>query len=143
MNAAVLLGMSLALGAPALKELPKKDSPIVGEWKVEQMTVGGQPSEKVSAMRWLFAVDSVLTIYFDDRPAATHHFVSNPKADPATVDLNSDNQPFLTYRCVFKLEADTLTLHVGWADGSRPAGFECPAGCKSTLYVFRRVKPKD
>src|SRR6476620_11149427 len=60
MNTTVML-TALALGAPARKETPKKEPSIVGEWAVESVNVGGNPSEPASN-RWSFNADGTFDI---------------------------------------------------------------------------------
>jgi uncharacterized protein (TIGR03067 family) len=144
MNATLLLGLSLALGAPALKDPPKKESSIIGEWKAEQIIAGGKPAAAQSSdVRWVFEKDGTRAIWRDGKRAVTGTFVADSKVKPATVDLDTGPAGGATYLCIYKIEGDTLTLIVGWQKVSRPTEFASPDGSQCTLYVFKRVKPKD
>ena len=135
-----LLVAALALGAPALKDPPKKQASILGEWVADQCTVGGKPIPlDGTAIGWTFSADGAVALVNNGRTLDTHHFLADTKASPATVDLNSQKAQEC-YLCTFKVEGDTLTLNVGWIGAGRPTAFECPAGSKCTLYVLKRVK---
>ncbi|HJZ93161.1 MAG TPA: TIGR03067 domain-containing protein [Gemmataceae bacterium] len=144
MNASLLLPVALSLAAPALKDRPKKESSIVGEWKAEQIIAGGKPARAQSSdVRWVFAPDGTRVISRDGKQAQTGTFEADPKAKPATLDLDKGPAGDPRYLCIYKIEGDTLTLNVGWPKADRPTEFASPAGAQCTLYVFRRVKAKD
>jgi len=142
MTPTLLLGVALGLGAPALKEKDKPPS-LVGEWVIEECTVGGKPSPPGSKPnRWVFQADGTRKILGPDgRELVGGQYTTDPKA--GALDLDG-NQPIdAQYLCLYKLDADTLTLNVGWQKVGRPAALESPAGSQCTLYVMKRVKPKD
>lgn len=141
MNTTILLGIALGIGAPALKE---KESPpsLVGEWVIEQSTVGGRPSPPgMNPNRWVFRTDGSRAIFGPDgKELVGGNYTTDPKA--GTLDLDSTGGPVGgEYLCRFKLDGDTLVLNVGWQKAPRPGGLE--PGTQCTLYVMRRVKVKD
>jgi len=139
-----MLFAALAVGAPALKDPPKKESSIVGEWKAEQIIAGGKPAAAQSSdVRWVFAKDGTRAISRDGKQAQTGTFAADPKANPANLDMDKGPAGEPRYLCIYKIEGDTLTLNVGWPNASRPTEFASPAGSQCTLYVFKRVKSKD
>ena len=137
MTTTLLLGLTVAAGAPALKE---KAAPatIVGEWAIEQCTVGGNPSQGVSN-RWVFNADGTRSIVGKEgKEVAGGNYSTDPK--DGTLDLNSTGALGMPYLCRFKVDGDTLTLNVGWQKAPRPPGFDSPPGSQCTLYVMKRVK---
>src|SRR3954451_4894138 len=127
MTPALLLGVALGLGAPALKEKEKPPS-LVGEWVIQECTVGGKPSPPGSnPNRWVFNTDGTRKIVGPDgKDLVGGQYANDPQV--GTLDLDS-NQPIdAQYLCLFKVEGDTLTLNVGWQKAGRPAAFESPLG---------------
>ena len=141
----LLFGLALAVGAPALKE---KDKPptIIGEWTIEESTVGGRPAQPappgISANRWVFRADGSRAIVGPDgQEVVGGQFVADPKT--GNLDLDSTGQGNGSYLCLYKLEGDTLTLNVGWQKAPRPTALESAVGSQCSLYVMKRVKSKD
>jgi uncharacterized protein (TIGR03067 family) len=137
---ATLLFAALSFGAPALKEKPTDT--IVGEWVAVSITVAGKPvTAENPVVHWVFEPDGSRMILRDGERVLTGRFVADPKANPATVDLDKERAGGPKYRCIYAIEVDTLTLNVGWEKSSRPTEFASRDGC--SLYVFKRVKTKD
>jgi len=143
MNTTVLLGLALGIGAPALKEKEKPRS-LVGEWTIEESTVGGKPTPPgTNHNRWVFRADGTRAIFGPDgKELVGGDYSTDPKA--GTLDLDSSGGPVGgQYLCRFKVDGDSLTLNVGWQKAPRPPGFESPPDSQCTLYVMKRVKSKD
>lgn len=143
MNTTVLLGLALGIGAPALKE---KETPpsLVGEWVIEEATVGGKPSPPGSnPNRWVFRADGTRAIFGPGgKELVGGNYTTDPKA--GTLDLDSTGAATgLPYLCRYKVDGDTLTLNVGWQKAPRPDALESPPASKCTRYVMKRVKAKD
>jgi uncharacterized protein (TIGR03067 family) len=135
--------LALTLAAPALKDKSPPAPSLVGEWVIEQATVGGQgPGANPNPNRWVFRADGTRTIL---NSAGTKLVDGHYTADPKTgaVDFDSGMPPASQYLCLYKLEGDTLTLNVGWQKAPRPTEFESPIGSQCTLYVMKRVKAKE
>jgi hypothetical protein len=143
MNTTVLLGLALGIGAPALKE-KETPSSLVGEWAIEEATVGGKPSPPgTNPNRWVFRADGTRAIFGPDgKELAGGNYTTDPKS--GTLDLDStlakDGAPYL---CRYKVDGDTLTLNVGWQKFPRPGALESPPESKCTLYVMKRMKSKE
>ena len=136
----LLVGLALTIGAPALKEKGTPAS-LVGEWEIEDSTVGGKPTGK-SPNRWLFRADGTRAIFGPDgKELIGGNYTADAK--DGTVDLDSTGGPAPggQYLCRFKLDGDKLMLNVGWQKAPRPAGME--PGSECTLYLMRRAKAKD
>lgn len=138
-----MLLIALTLAAPALKDKTTPAPSLVGEWAIEEFTVGGKPSgPDLVPNRWAFNTDGTRAINDNGGKKLVD---GNYTADPKTgaLDLDSGQQAGAPYLCLYKLEGDTLTLNVGWQKAPRPAAFASPMGSQCTLYVMKRVKPKD
>jgi hypothetical protein len=145
MYPSLLAALALSVGAPAVKE--KEKPTIVGEWANEQYTIGGMPPQPAPTgrdlRRWVFRADGSRSILgVDGKEVAGGRYAADPAA--GTLDFESASDASVDkYLCRYKLDGDTLILNVGWPKADRPAGLESPPDSKCTLYVMKRVKPKD
>jgi uncharacterized protein (TIGR03067 family) len=143
----LLLGLSLTIAAPALKDPPKKTDTIVGEWEVESLTMGGQPST-TTGLKYTFTADGQWLIHRDGQVigvAANRGFTMDNKTTPPSVDLISNTKAanMLRLQGIFKVEKDTLTICGTRQQGAeRPTKFESPEGSQIVIYVLKRVKPE-
>ena len=149
MQATLLVGVALTLGAPALKDPPTRDAPgLVGEWEVESTLVAGRPRAQAGQpLRYRFTADGKWYSYRRDRRdgAAERAYHTNPKADPPSIDLvinPADQEPSVNPG-IYKVEGDTLTVCVRGRSSGRPTAFESSPAVPTTLYIFKRVRPKD
>jgi uncharacterized protein (TIGR03067 family) len=140
-NTAVWLAAALTVAAPALKEKPKPPVSLVGEWVIESAVVGGRPSTG-GHNRWVFNPDGTRAIFDTTKEIASGTYTTDPKANPATVDLDPGSASGV-YPCIYRIDGDTLTINVGWQKSERPTAFESPAGSMCTLYVMKRLKKED
>ena len=142
MNAAVLFGVVLAVGAPGDKEAPKKGPPsIVGEWDGEKAVRGGQerpiPDGGVKAT---FTADGKLIFKEGNKDPEEGSYKVDAKKDPAEIDLTPPREDG-TLIGIYKIDGDTLTICLsekGSAD--RPTKFESPDGTNIMLVTMKRVK---
>jgi uncharacterized protein (TIGR03067 family) len=140
----LLLGLSLALGAPA-KDPPKKEASVLGEWVPEKMVAGGKempaPKEKIT---FGFEADGKLIVTEDKEKPDVGSYKIDAKANPPRIDLSppeGSNEPCLYG--IYKLDGDTLTMAVSEKEADRPTKLESPEGSKVVLLVLKRVKKKD
>src|SRR5262245_38275760 len=86
---AIFLGAALVAGAPALKDPPKKDPGIVGEWLLESTMLGGKAGKGASALRYEFTADGQWIIRREGAAvkAVPRQYKVNEKANPATIDV--------------------------------------------------------
>jgi uncharacterized protein (TIGR03067 family) len=144
---AMLLASTVALAAPALKDRPKGNADIVGEWVVESMQSSGRmrPPSK-GELRYVFAADGKLTVTRDERMLGgdDRGYSFDPNTSPAAIDLIADTteQESSVTRGIYKIEGDTMTLLVPRGRGERPTKFEVSRESPGTIYTLRRVKPK-
>lgn len=140
-----LLGLALAVGAPALKDKDTAPS-LVGEWEVQFVTVNANQPTKSTGLRYTFTDDGKWLIHRDGKePAAGigRGFTVNPKANPPAVDLITNTAAANGTRLlgIYKVEGDTLTIYGTRSKGAeRPTKFEDPEGSGNTLYVLKRLK---
>ena len=136
----VLLGLALAVGAPNLKEKPAPVPALVGEWVPECVTVSARPSTPGSN-RWEFRADGTFAIYGQGKELEAGPFTREAKGAEGTLDLTKAAGGRPANLCRYRVEADTLVLSVGHDPGVRPPDLQ-PAN-KTTVWVFKRVKPRD
>jgi uncharacterized protein (TIGR03067 family) len=102
MRAFLILGTAMALGAPAPKDPPPKDDKIVGDWIVESIHEGGKARQLGDEpVRYQFTADGKWFIYHGDKKFGGdgRRYTVNPKASPATIDLDPAQIPRDSSRC--------------------------------------------
>jgi uncharacterized protein (TIGR03067 family) len=140
-----LLFAVLVLGAPAPKADPKKDAGLVGEWKVERLTVAAEV-EPPSADRKFLVFDSAGK-YFNRNELGGKQkelgtYTVDPKANPMTIDLELISGA--RWKGICTVEGDTLTVCLTpLPDAPRPTAFESKRDSVDLLYVLKRAKNKD
>jgi|SRR5262245_30011229 len=144
MNATLLLGTALALGAPGLKDGPKKEADILGEWVLESITSAGKLRQ--------FAADDIVYTFRSDGKWTIHQsgkadtnpnrgYKADSSADTSTIDWIPDLTAGTPSReGIYKVEGDTLTICIGLEKKPRPAAFVSTAESQSSLYVLKRRK---
>jgi uncharacterized protein (TIGR03067 family) len=135
-----------ALAAPALKDRPSKGPPpIVGEWVRVGHTQGGTPvAPDAQPHHQVFKADGAWEYsYGGGASPAGMSYATDPKRTPPTIDIrmNAANPP--TWRGIYKVEGDTLTLYLATGTADRPTKFESSADHPTTMWVFKRVQGKD
>ena len=137
---ALLAGLALAVGAPNLKDSPKTDPPILGEWKLVEWLQGGQRLDFRDGSGCEFLPGGKRL--WRDGPAGTdeRQYKLYPKASPAEIDLIRTDvgpQPQI-YQCIYKVDGEKLVIAVGDLGGERPKTFDGAA--VRMLMTFTRVK---
>jgi uncharacterized protein (TIGR03067 family) len=146
MNATLLLGLAVAVGAPIKdKDVPKEPS-IVGEWIGEKATAGGMDLPVPDGgIHFTFTADGKMVVREGKRekPDAGTYTV-DAKKNPAEIDLMpppDKKEP--TVQGIFKVDGDTMTLCFARGPGgttTRPTKFESPAGSETIVITLKRVK---
>jgi uncharacterized protein (TIGR03067 family) len=141
----LLPAAALAPAAPALKEKPPTEPPIVGEWLRVGHTEAGKPvPTDREDHRQAFKADGAWEYsYGGGPPNAGMRFVTDPRQGPPTIDIHINATGTPHYRGVYKVEGDTLTLCLVTGDRDRPKAFESTPDRPTTIWVFTRVRPKD
>ena len=144
MHATLVLGLAVGIGAPALKDRPKKaDQTVIGEWEVASITLPRGRASASSSLRYTFTADGKWLIYrHGEELTGDRGYAMDPKADPPALDLITSTAAANPARRlgIFKVERDTLTICAAKARDTRPTGFDPAAQEGVTLYVLKRVK---
>jgi uncharacterized protein (TIGR03067 family) len=140
---AVLIGLALTLGAPGVKDTPKKDpASIVGEWVGEKAVSGGKEKPvPEGGISFTFTADGKLMVTEGKRekPDAGSYKIDSKK-NPAEIDIMpppDKKEP--TIHGIYKIDGDTLTICIGH-ETDRPTKFESPEGAKTMLMILKRAK---
>ena len=148
MNPSLLLGLALAVGAPAVKDPPKKDAPsIAGEWVAVSVEAGGKgqdfPDREFAFT--LTADGKFLIRRAKGGETAEGVYKLDPKKSPPEIDVSyPQDQGETPLLGIYKLDGDALTLCLAEGkDARRPTKFESPAGARVMVLVLERVKKKD
>ena len=141
-----ILGLTLTVGAPGVKDPPKKvEVPaIVGEWECVELVGGGRKASAAEladlGARFEFLADGKFKSRFGGE-ARDGTYATGPTKDPAEVDFQwNGNQT--KKGGIYKVDKDGLTLCYAEGKGDRPAKFESPAGTRIFLMTFKRIEKK-
>jgi uncharacterized protein (TIGR03067 family) len=141
---AILLGTAILVAAPALKEAPKKETGIVGEWIPESMTMAGKAAKAPTAgLRYEFTNDGKWIIRREgkDTPSTPREFKVDTKADPHTIDVGSPAKGGVgpSMLGIYKVEGDSLTICFA-PGGERPTSFAPEENARFMVMVLKRAK---
>ena len=146
MYPSLLIGLALAVGAPAPKDPPKAD-PLVGEWTGEKVIVEGKllpPAKGLEGLRLVITADGKLTMHRPEEKEKpeTLKYTHDPARDPAEIDMTFKADPKEPpAQGIYKIEGEFLTLALGVGPGSgRPKKFESADGSGVWLMTFKRAK---
>jgi uncharacterized protein (TIGR03067 family) len=144
MHGPLLIGVALAIVAPAPKEPPKKEPPsLVGEWVPESAVHGGKPHPHEPGATITFTTDGKCLLKEGKagmRDEMTYRIDS--KKNPPEIDLAETDagmkgpQPMPG---IYKIEGDTLTICLA-LNQKRPTEFASPAGSDLMLIILKRAK---
>jgi uncharacterized protein (TIGR03067 family) len=144
MQASILIGLALAVGAPVVTDPPQKEASIVGKWKLVGVTAAGRslgPDDHLPNVEFEFAADGKYRVRVNGKADPEATYSADPSKDPAEVDF-VDDKDGKKQQAIYKVEKDTLTLC--WTEDRRlrPAKFEAAVGTRAVLQTFKR-KPKE
>src|SRR5215213_9650941 len=139
MNPSLLIGLALAVGAPA-KDPPKKATSVVGVWTIEKAVVGGrEEAPSPPGTTWEFTADGKFVMRLKGRGPREGSYTADLKRDPAEIDITPPGRDPKPGLGIVKVAGDTLTLcYVGGAE--RPARFESPERTQVILITLKRQK---
>jgi uncharacterized protein (TIGR03067 family) len=136
-----LFTLALTLSAPGLKDKPKAEADLVGEWAMESATANGATTGvKDSDERWVFTADGKWVTTRAGKKMLEGKYFADRSASPAELDLELAGQARQRNPCIFRVEGDTLTLNYGSPLAGRPTTFDAPRGAQCTVLVFKRAK---
>src|SRR5215213_3791839 len=112
MYAAALLVLSVSVAAPKLKDKPPQAPPIYGEWvRVGHTEAGAPVAPDNPPHRQVFTADGQWDYYYGDKGTpGGMSFVVDPRQGPPTIDIHMNAARLDSYRGIYKVEGDTLTL---------------------------------
>lgn len=146
MHSLAFLALTVPVAAPQLKDPPPKEGPIFGEWLRVGHTEAGKPvSPDGEPHHQVFQPDGVWEYYYGGRVGSAGHktFAADPRQKPAAIDIWMNPAAGDRWKGIYKVEGDTLTLCLVKGDRDRPKAFESTADRPTTIWVFKRAKPKD
>jgi uncharacterized protein (TIGR03067 family) len=140
-----ILGVGLAVGAPALKDAPKTADPpgLIGAWACTSVTADNQPlTESVKAGIGLeFTSDGKLRTSKGGKPESEGKYTADPTQDPPAMDFTVEPDGGIIHG-IYEVGKETLTLcFEDEAEATRPAAFSA-TGATRMLVTFRRVPAK-
>jgi uncharacterized protein (TIGR03067 family) len=139
MQASLLIGLALALGAPAPKDAKTEPGKIEGNWVAESYVLGGKDEGRDKGVVFTFA-DGRIKRESEEEVS----YVLNPKADPPQIDLTPVKGKQAAIHGIYKIDGDTLLLcFTKGASADRPTKFESPDGSRIVLFTLKREKKKD
>lgn len=147
MQASLLIGLALAIAAPAPKDPPKEPASLVGEWAASSVVVGGKGQAfPEREFEYTLTADGKFVVR-NGKEGGEGKYVLDRKKDPPEIDifLNGDKADSPTMQGIYKVDGDTLILCVapGGKNMKRPKSFEAPAGSEFMLLTLERAKKKD
>jgi uncharacterized protein (TIGR03067 family) len=143
MFGSMLTLVALSLGAPKIKESPKKEPPIVGKWQLVEWLDDGDDVGGTSNTVHEFTADGKRFIRQNDvgtETGRTYKFVSG--VGPIGIDLirPTTATETETHPAILKIDGDRLVLSIARPGKERPKNFDCPSGSNLIRMTFRRVK---
>jgi uncharacterized protein (TIGR03067 family) len=141
-----ILVLALAVGAPGVKDLPKKAEvpAIVGEWEAIEFVVGGRlltPAELAGVnCGFEFTTNGKVKSRFGGE-TKDGTYTTGPGKDPAELDFLTGKAQ-APKQAIYRLDEDRLTVCFVDGKGDRPTKFESPAGTRTLLVTFKRVEKK-
>jgi uncharacterized protein (TIGR03067 family) len=145
MQPSLLLGLSLVVGAPGLKDRPAKQDSIEGEWAIVSRIIGGREDAKASGSSADFRITADRWVLLNPGGASNESELKlDSSAKPPTLTTSPlGGAPAAGGHLIgiYKLEGDMLTICYVF-QGERPTKFESPAGTDTRLMTLKRVREK-
>jgi uncharacterized protein (TIGR03067 family) len=132
---------SLMVAAPGPKDAPKKESPLVGQWRLVRANGERPVGDQVET----FAADGscVIRTRIEDRESEERgQYTTNPATSPAEFDYVFNAAEGGNIKGIYKVDGDTLTICYQTGKGERPKEFKAVRNV-IILFVYQRVKTKD
>ena len=141
-----MLGLALAVAAPAPKDAKKDPPSPVGTWVGVKAVAGGKEMPVPDGgIEFTLTADGKFQVREGPREkpeAGTYK--TDAKMDPAEIDIMPpDGKDEPTILGIYKIEGDVMTLCFGRGkkgEGQRPTKFESPEGAEVMLMTMKRKK---
>lgn len=134
----------MTLAAPALKDPPKSDFNIVGEWVVESQITNGREMKTAPGRKYHFMADGKYTQTTAKAKAPSkinRSYAIDTKTKPAAIDMKTSvglEQPNMIG--IVRQDGDTLTICYVGTGLERPKTFDAADGSNATVLIMKRVK---
>jgi uncharacterized protein (TIGR03067 family) len=145
-----LVVVALVLTAGYCGDTPSDDKAILqGIWAIQSVEVNGEVTPIVDGKMMKLPLDRFLVIQGDSyvfhygREKVDFAYAMNPVTRPKQIDLKVISGPQMgqTYRCIYKLEADTYTFCCNIdPEQARPVAFGTSPYSGLMIVVWKRVK---
>jgi uncharacterized protein (TIGR03067 family) len=136
MQASLLIGLALAVGAPGPKDAKTDPPKIEGNWVAESYVLGGKDDGRDKGVVFTFA-DGKIKRGSQEEVA----YAVNPKTDPPQIELTPVKGKQAAIPGIYKIDGDTLVLcFTKGSSAERPTKFESPDGSRIVLFTFKRQK---
>jgi uncharacterized protein (TIGR03067 family) len=132
---AALAGLSIVVCVTAKSDEPKAGD-LEGTWVITSVIYEGEDAKWTGGVWFNFTGNKVRVVTFGADDSGT--FVTNPKANPATIDFKADTWMSTVGKGIYKVENDTLTLCTARDGGERPKEFK--AAKDNVLITLKRMK---
>lgn len=139
----LLPAVAFAPAAPGIKDKAPKPQPIAGEWlRVGHTEAGAERGPDHDPHHQVFGADGQWEYWYGDHKGnpGRKTYSIDARQNPPTIDIhmNPDGPP--TWRGIYKVDGDTLTLCLVTGDRDRPKKIQSSADDPTTVWVFKRVK---
>ena len=136
--------LAMTLAAPALKDPPKKELNIVGEWVVESQITNGREMKTAPGRKYNFTADGKYTQTTAKAKVPSkisRAYAIDTKTNPAAIDMKTSTaleQPNMIG--IVRVDGDTLTICYVSTDRDRPKTFDAADGSGATMLIMIRMK---
>jgi len=140
MQTTLMLGLVLAVGAPALKDAKKDPPSVVGEWVPELVVVGGQATPVPTGSVIAFTRDGKCTLNDGTAASIDLAYTADPKKQPAEIDVADAGARAgaNVLQGIYKFDGDKLLICITLG-GDRPKTFESLGGSATILLTLKRA----
>lgn len=140
MNATILLGLALAVAAPAPKETPKDAPKLEGDWVVESFE--GEEKGPPGTITFRFADGKISIMEGKKEKPEEAGFTADLKKKPATIDISPDRGKEKIVLGIIEITGDTMKLCFGKDGAERPTEFKGDPTKRTVMITLKRVKPE-
>jgi uncharacterized protein (TIGR03067 family) len=146
MTPSVLIGLALAVGAPAPKETPKETPKLEGEWVVEKFE-GPKEDQPPGSITMTITADRILIKEAKRDKPEEAGYIADLKKKPATIDIRPGRPggagappKEMVVQGILEINGDTLKLCFTRDGAERPTEFKGDAEKGVMLIFLKRVK---
>lgn len=138
MTPSLLLGLAIAVGAPAKKDAPKEPPKLEGDWIVE--SIEGPKEGPPGQITMRFTEGKILIMEGKREKPEEANYTADLKKNPATIDIKPDRGAKEPVLGIFEITGDTLKLCFARDGKERPKEFKGDAANGIMMINLKRVK---